>query len=334
MSDTAIATEMPVDAAAREPRSCKFALVGAAGFIAPKHLKAIKDTGNQLVAAADPHDAVGVLDGYFPDAGFFTEIERFDRFLEKQRRRADTSPIEYVTVCSPNYLHDAHVRLALRVGAHAICEKPLVINPWNLDQLQELEEEYQRRIYTVLQLRLHPAVQKLRQELAADPSGSRRDISLTYITRRGRWYQHSWKGAEEKSGGLAMNIGIHFFDLLLWLFGRAERNIVHQNSPARMAGYLELERARVRWFLSVDYNDLPSQVREQGGYAYRSITIDGQELDLSTGFTDLHTQVYRELLAGGGFGIQDARPSIELVYSVRQSRETSANGLAHPMVRG
>jgi UDP-N-acetyl-2-amino-2-deoxyglucuronate dehydrogenase len=332
-NSTAVAVQSPAAASAPETRVREFALIGVAGYIAPKHLKAIRDTGNVLVAATDPHDAVGILDSYFPDAGFFTEIERFDRFLERRRRRADGGPIEYVTICSPNYLHDAHVRLALRVGAHAICEKPLVINPWNLEQLQELEAEYQRRVYTVLQLRLHPAVQTLKQALAAEGNHSRRDICLTYITRRGRWYQHSWKGVEEKSGGLAMNIGIHFFDLLLWLFGRVERNIVHQNSPSRMSGCLELERARVRWFLSVDYNDLPVTVRNEGGFAYRSITIDGQDLDLSAGFTDLHTAVYREILAGGGFGTQDARPSIELVYSVRHSRESPANGLAHPMVR-
>lgn len=305
-------------------------MIGAAGFIAPKHLKAIRDSGHQLRGAVDPHDSVGILDSYFPEAKFFTEIERFDRFLEKQRQR-DGDAIDFVTICSPNYLHDAHVRLALRVGADAICEKPLVINPWNLDQLQELEEEYERRVYTVLQLRLHPIVQRLKQSFDGETHRSRRDICLTYITRRGRWYHHSWKGTEEKSGGLAMNIGIHFFDLLLWLFGRVDRSLVHQNSASRMSGYLELESARVRWFLSVDENDLPDHVRQQGGYAYRSITIDGEELDLSAGFTDLHTEVYRDIFSGGGFGIADARPSIDLVYQVRQSRETVANGFAHPM---
>lgn len=314
-------------------RSRNFALIGVGGFIAPKHLKAIKETGNTLVAATDPHDAVGVLDSYFPDASFFTEIERFDRFLEKRRRAPEDQKIDYVTVCSPNYLHDAHVRLALRVGSHAVCEKPLVINPWNLEQLADLEQEYQRRIYTVLQLRLHPVVRAIREKLAGEANRSRHDICLTYITRRGQWYLHSWKGDEEKSGGLAMNIGIHFFDLLLWLFGRVERSIVHQYSPTRISGHLEMEWARVRWFLSVDAQDIPESTRAKGGYAYRSITIDGQELDLTTGFTDLHTEVYRDLLSGGGFGIHDAKPAIDLVYSVRHSRESSANGLAHPMVR-
>ena len=333
MSQTAILECPRADAVTAAPRLQNFALIGVAGYIAPRHLKAIRDTGNVLLGTVDPHDAVGVLDSYFPEARFFTEIERFDRFLERQRRQAGREAVEFVTVCSPNYLHDAHVRLALRVGAHAICEKPLVINPWNLDQLQELEQEYERRIYTVLQLRHLPIVRELRESLQRETHRSRREIELTYITRRGRWYHHSWKGSEEKSGGLAMNIGIHFFDLLLWLFGRVERNLVHQNSPSRLSGCLELEYARVRWFLSVDGDDLPRTVREQGGYAHRSITIDGQELDLSAGFTDLHTEVYRQILSGRGFGIADARPSIELVYQVRQSRESAANGLAHPMVR-
>lgn len=309
-----------------------FALIGIAGFIAPKHLKAIRDTGNSLAAAMDPHDSVGILDSYFPDARFFTEIERFDRFLEKQRRQPDARPVEFISVCTPNYLHDAHVRLALRVGAHAVCEKPLVINPWNLEQLAELEQEYQRRIYTVLQLRLHPAVQALKKQLEAQSSPTRHEICLTYITRRGAWYHHSWKGSEEKSGGLVMNIGIHFFDLLLWLFGPADRSLVHQSTPSRVSGYLELQRARVRWLLSVDVNDLPADVRARGGYAHRSITIDGQELDLSAGFTDLHTEVYRDILAGRGFGIADCRPAIDLVYQVRYSRPAPANGLAHPLL--
>lgn len=310
----------------------RFALLGVAGFIAPKHLKAIRDTGNKLVAAMDPHDSVGILDSYFPEASFFTEIERFDRYLEKQRRQRGTRPVEFVSVCSPNYLHDAHVRLALRVEANAICEKPLVINPWNLEQLRELEEEYQRRVYTVLQLRLHPVVLALKKNLEAEGSGTRHDICLTYITRRGAWYHHSWKGVEEKSGGLIMNIGVHFLDLLLWLFGPAERSLVHEATASRVAGYLELERARVRWFLSVQASDLPAEVRRKGGYAYRSITVDGQELDLSQGFSDLHTEVYRDILAGGGFGIEDARPAIDLVHNVRYSRSAPANGFAHPLL--
>jgi UDP-N-acetyl-2-amino-2-deoxyglucuronate dehydrogenase len=322
-------------ARASEPKSDaqNFALIGIAGFVAPKHLRAIRDTGNQLVAAMDPHDSVGILDSYFSEARFFTEIERFDRFLEKQRRRTDAKPVEYVSICSPNYLHDAHVRLALRLRAHAICEKPLVINPWNLEQLHEIEQEYQRRIYTVLQLRLHPAVRELRQNLLQESHPKKRDICLTYITRRGAWYHHSWKGIEEKSGGLIMNIGIHFFDLLLWLFGASERSVVHQSTPSRVAGYLELERARVRWFLSIDENDLPVDVRAKGGYAYRSLTMDGEELNLSEGFTDLHTEVYRDILSGGGFGIEDARAAIDLVSNVRYSREVPKNGLEHPFLQ-
>ncbi len=319
--------------ATRKQQPRLFSLVGAAGYIAPKHMKAIRDTGNQLVAAVDPHDSVGILDSYFPKTRFFTEVERFDRFLEKRRREPDGHPVEFVSVCSPNYLHDAHVRLALRVKAHAICEKPLVINPWNLDQLTELEEEHQRRVFTVLQLRLHPVIQQLKTEFESETNRSRREICLTYVTRRGSWYHSSWKGDQEKSGGVAMNIGIHFFDLLLWLFGSMQRSLVHRSSNAQMAGCLELEWARVRWFLSVDEEDLPKPVREEGGYAWRSITVDGEELDLSAGFTDLHTEVYRDILGGGGFGVQDAAPAIDLVYNIRNTVETPANGLAHPALR-
>lgn len=316
-----------------ESKARDFALVGAAGFIAPRHLKAIKETGNILAAAVDPHDSVGLLDSFFPEARFFTEIERFDRFLEKQRRENGGDGIDYVSICSPNYLHDAHVRLAFRVNADAICEKPLVINPWNLEQLTDMEEEYQRRVHTVLQLRMHPEVQKLKQRLEGETNRTRRDICLTYVTRRGSWYHSSWKGSQEKSGGLAMNIGIHFFDLLLWLFGSMQRSVVHRSSNAQMAGCLELEWGRVRWLLSVDQDDLPRHIKREGGFAWRSITIDGEELDLSAGFADLHTEVYRDILAGGGFGISDAAPSIELVYNIRNSLETPANGLAHPIFR-
>ena len=309
-----------------------FAIIGTAGFVAPRHLRAIKETGNELVAAVDVHDAVGVLDGYFPEARFFTEIERFDRYLEKRRRRLNGGPVDYVSICSPNYLHDAHVRLALRVKAHAICEKPLVINPWNLDQLAELEAEHGRRVHTVLQLRLHPAVQALKRNLEAEANRSRREICLTYITRRGAWYHTSWKGTQEKSGGLAMNIGIHFFDLLLWLFGPVQRSFVHLAQPSQMAGYLDLQWATVRWFLSVSADDLPEHVRQAGGHAYRSLTVDGEEIDLSTNFTNLHTDLYRETLAGRGFGIADARPSVDLVYAIRNSREVNGGSVGHPML--
>jgi UDP-N-acetyl-2-amino-2-deoxyglucuronate dehydrogenase len=309
-----------------------FGLIGAAGYIAPKHMQAIRDTGNTLVAAVDPHDCVGRLDSFFPDARFFTEIERFDRFLEKCRRGPVENRIDYVSICTPNYLHDAHVRLALRVKANAICEKPLVISPWNLDQLEELEEEHGCRVYNVLQLRLIPSLLELRQGLQARTPRDRAEVDLCYITRRGRWYDVSWKGAREKSGGVAMNIGIHFFDLLLWLFGDVEQSTVHLADARRMAGVLQLQRACVRWFLSTDGDDLPEHVRKKGGYAHRSMTCDGQEIEFSAGFTDLHTKVYEEVLAGRGAGIRDARPAIELVYAISHADvQTSAHG-AHPLV--
>ena len=308
-----------------------FGLIGVAGYIAPKHLQAIHDTGNTLVAAVDPHDCVGRLDSCFPDARFFTEIERFDRFIEKRRRGLEEDQIQYVSICTPNYLHDAHVRLALRVKAHAICEKPLVVSPWNLDQLEELEAEHGRRVYNVLQLRLVPSLIELKASIDQQSSGERADICLSYITRRGKWYDVSWKGSLDKSGGVALNIGIHFFDLLLWLFGGAERSTVHLAQARRMAGVLELERARVRWFLSTDADDLPEQVQRTGGFAHRSMTYDGQEIEFK-GFNDLHTRVYEEILAGRGAGIQDARPAIELVHSINQSGVTSNLADAHPLI--
>lgn len=311
-----------------------FALVGAAGFVAPRHMKAIRDTGGRLVAAVDPHDSVGVLDAHFPEARFFTEIERFDRHLEKLRREPGDGPVDYVTVCSPNYLHDAHVRLAMRVGAHAICEKPLVINPWNLDQLKAVEDEHNKRVYTVLQLRLHEQLKQLKQKIDAAPAGNKHQVDLAYITRRGQWYNTSWKGDIERSGGVAMNIGIHFFDMLMWLYGKVESTDMHLRDPRRMAGSLELERASVRWFLSIDEDDLPASVREQGGHAYRSITADGDEIDMSTGFGDLHTRVYEDILAGGGFSIDDARPAVELVYDIRkQELADNAGDRIHPLVK-
>jgi len=309
-----------------------FGLIGAAGYIAPKHMKAIRDTGNTLVAAADPHDCVGRLDGFFPNAHFFTEIERFDRFLEKRRRGPEEERIHYVSICSPNYLHDAHVRLALRIKAHAVCEKPLVISPWNLDALEELEQEHGCRVYNVLQLRLIPSLLELKASLDQQTPRERADICLSYITRRGRWYDVSWKGQQTKSGGVALNIGIHFFDLLLWLFGDVEQCKVHLKSPRRMAGVLELPRAKVRWFLSTDADDLPDHVRQQGGYAYRSMTYDGQELEFSGGFTDLHTRIYENILEGRGAGIRDARPAIELVHSINHSDVDIRRNDAHPMV--
>jgi len=308
----------------------RFALIGAAGFVAPKHLKAIRDTGNELAAAVDPHDSVGILDSYFPKARFFTEIERFDRYLEKLRRDSDEDRVKYVSICSPNYLHDAHVRMALRLRADAICEKPLVINPWNLDALEDLEAEFGCRVNTVLQLRLHPAIIALREAVQNESTPDIHDVCLTYITRRGAWYNASWKGSEERSGGLAMNIGIHFFDLLLWVFGRPQRTEVHLSTPNKMAGALRLDRARVRWFLSVDERDLPEPCRKEEKFAFRSITVDGEEIDLSTPFGDLHTKVYEKALAGEGFGIKDSRPGIELVYAIRQQMVVSPDEIAHP----
>ena len=271
-----------------------------------------------------------MIDHHFPDARFFTEIERFDRFLEKRRRLGDAERVHWLTVCTPNYLHDAHVRLALRVGADALCEKPLVINPWNLDQLEALEREYDGSVFTVLQLRL---VESLKALHGAIPSDHRPQVVLTYITRRGRWYGVSWKGQEEKSGGLVMNIGIHFFDVLLWLFGSARRVEVHRNDPTRVAGFLELERADVQWFLSIDAEDLPESVKASGGYAHRSMRMDGQEIEFSTRFTDLHTELYRETLEGRGFRIADARPSIELAYRIRTGAVNPRSASVHPLAR-
>jgi UDP-N-acetyl-2-amino-2-deoxyglucuronate dehydrogenase len=301
-----------------------FALTGVGGYVAPRHLKAIRDTGNCLVAAIDPHDSVGILDSYFPDAAFFTEFERFDRHLEKLRRENAGERVRWVSVCSPNHLHDAHVRLALRIGADAICEKPLVLNPWNVDALEELEAETGHHVYTILQLRVHPALIALKQALDAETNGRRRAVQLTYVTSRGPWYRYSWKGDHNKSGGVAVNIGIHFFDLLMWLFGGVEAQEVHLAEPERMAGEIVLERADVTWFLSVDRRDLPSSphtspLTPNNQTTYRSITVDGEEIEFTKGFTDLHTEVYRQTLSGKGFGLADARPSIELVHRIRNA---------------
>lgn len=309
-----------------------FAIIGVAGFVAPRHLKAIHDTGNDLIAAADPRDSVGILDRYFPKARFFTEIERFDRMLEKQRRAGEEQRVHYVSICSPNYLHDAHVRLALRVQANAICEKPLVINPWNLDILGEMEAETGCRVYTVLQLRHHPALIELKRQLDGQRDRRRAEITLTYVTRRGHWYDVSWKSSQEKSGGVAMNIGVHFFDLLGWLFGRVQRSEVHLREPRRMAGRLELDWARVRWFLSVDETDLPEGHRRDGKPAFRSLTMDGQEIEFSEGFSDLHTRIYEAILAGQGVGIEQARFSIDLVHAIRHAELASTDRDAHPVL--
>jgi len=312
-----------------------FALIGTAGYIAPRHLKAIRDTGNKLIAAVDPHDSVGLLDSYSFDTRFFTEIERFDRHLEKLRRGldAENNRVHWVSICSPNYLHDAHCRLALRVGANVICEKPLVINPWNLDQLEQIEAETGQTIYNVLQLRVHPQLMKLHEDLQKSNSSNKHEVILTYVTSRGNWYHTSWKGDEIKSGGVATNIGIHFFDLLMWLFGSVGDVKVFHNYPKRMSGFIELENASVRWFLSVDHNDLPVEATQTGKTTYRSITVDGEEIEFSGGFTDLHTKVYELTLAGKGFRIADARPSIELVHHIRTTPISSPDTLAHPYLK-
>ena len=310
-----------------------FAVTGVGGFVAPRHLKAIRDTGNRLVAASDPHDSVGVLDRYSFDVRFFTEIERFDRHLEKLRRGPEADRVHYVSICSPNYLHDAHIRLALRVGAHAMCEKPIVINPWNLDALEELEHESGHTVNTVLQLRLHPSLIALKQRLAAEPSARQREVCLTYITARGAWYGTSWKGSEERSGGLVINIGIHLFDLMIWLFGPVVGCRLHQREPERMAGFIELERARVQWLLSTRMTDLPFAPEPGVKTTFRSITVDGREIEFSEGFNDLHTRVYQEMLEGRGFRIADARPSIELTHRLRHADVSKADAASrHPLL--
>ncbi len=311
--------------------SKNFAVIGTGGYIAPRHLRAIKDTGNRLVAAVDPKDSVGVLDQYSFDIRFFTEIERFDRYLEKLRRGPEEGRVHFVSVCSPNYLHDSHCRLALRVGADVICEKPLVINPWNLDALEEIEAETGRRVHTILQLRVHPSLIQLRESLQS--SKEMHEVEMTYITSRGPWYQVSWKGDHDKSGGVATNIGVHFFDLLMWLFGSVNGIKVYYADDERMSGFIELERARVRWFLSVNRNDLPDQAKANNKTTYRSITVDGKEIEFSEGFTDLHTKVYEETLAGRGFGIKEARPSVQLTHDIRTTPISPMDALAHPFLR-
>lgn len=295
-----------------------FALIGAGGYIAPRHMKAVKDTGNNLIAALDKHDSVGILDSYFPEAEFFVEFERFDRHLEKLKRSGTQT--DYVTVCSPNYLHDAHIRFGLRIGADVICEKPLVLNPWNIDGLMEIEKETGRKISTILQLRLHPAIIALREKIQKNSSGKKYDVDLRYITSRGHWYHISWKGDLQKSGGIATNIGIHFFDMLLWIFGDVKINEVHQHTPETASGKLELERANVNWFLSIDANTLPDKVKQAGKRTFRSLTIDNEAFEFSEGFTELHTRSYEEILKGNGFPVEEARKSIGLAHAIRNKR--------------
>ena len=308
-----------------------FALIGVAGYIAPRHLQAIRDTKNNLIAALDKFDTVGILDSYFPSADFFTEFERFDRHLDKQRRQG--KKIDYVSICTPNYLHDSHIRFALRHQADAICEKPLVLNPWNVDALEEIEKETGKKIYTILQLRLHPSIIALKKQIEEGPKDKIYDVDLTYMTSRGHWYHMSWKGDVNKSGGIATNIGIHFFDMLAWVFGSVKENTVHALSEDSAAGFLELERARVRWFLSIDYNDIPAEIRAKGKRTYRSLTMEGQDIEFSDGFTDLHTASYQHIINGGGFGLKEARTSIQTVYEIRHQEPAPLQGDYHPMAK-
>ncbi len=311
-----------------------FALIGAAGYVAPKHLKAIKDTGNNLVAALDNSDSVGILDSFSYEVAFFTEFERFDRHAEKLRRMNEKGKIDYVSICSPNYLHDAHMRFALRIGADAICEKPLVLNPWNLDAIKLMEEETDKKVYNILQLRVHPSIIELKNKIETDNKEKKYEIDLTYITSRGKWYFNSWKGDIAKSGGMATNIGIHFFDMLIWLFGNVRYQEVHVSESKKMAGFIELAKANVRWFLSADSNDLPEQTIQKSIPTFRSITIDGDEIEFSGGFTDLHTLVYKGILEGRGYGIEDARPSLNLVSSIRNTTPSIKNkSMIHPFVK-
>lgn len=309
-----------------------FALIGAAGYIAPRHMKAIRECGHNLVSALDPNDSVGIIDSYFPDADFFTESERFDRHLDKLRRAGDYR-VDYVSICSPNYLHDAHIRLALRNQAHAICEKPIVLNPWNVDALQEIEKESGMKIATILQLRLHPSIIELKKKVESQPKSKIYDIDLTYITSRGRWYFMSWKGDISKSGGVATNIGVHFFDMLGFIFGKVKSNVVHISEPDKAAGYLELEQARVRWFLSLDSKDIPAEQLASGKRTYRSLMIEGEHIEFSDGFSDLHTASYQEILAGNSFSLEDARNSVNIVYQIRNAKAAGFKGDYHPLIK-
>lgn len=306
-----------------------FAMIGLGGYIAPRHLMAIHDTGNYLVAGLDKSDSVGIVDRYFPDMNFFTEFERFDRHIDKLRRKKSDGKVDFVSICSPNYLHDAHVRFAFRSGANAICEKPLVLNPWNIDALQEIEQKTGRIAYNILQLRLHPSIIELKKTVNSQ-AAHKHEVDLSYITPRGKWYLNSWKGDESKSGGVATNIGVHFFDMLQWIFGDLQSSEVHISNQKKTAGYLEFQRARVRWFLSVDPADLQSM--GLGRAPYRSITVDGKELEFSDGFTDLHTESYRQILAGNGFSLKEARASIEMVYGIRNAIPSGLVGDFHPLL--
>ena len=308
-----------------------FSIIGASGYIAPRHMKAIKETGNKLTAAYDPNDSVGIMDSYFPKADFFTEFERFDRHIDRQRRLGEK--VDYVSICSPNYLHDSHIRFGLRNGADVICEKPIVLNPWNIDALEEIENESQNKIFSILQLRLHPTIVALKKKVENGPKDKIYDIDLAYLTSRGHWYYTSWKGDMQKSGGIATNIGVHFFDMLHWIFGDLKKNTVHVHTHDRASGYLEFAQARVRWFLSINYNTIPERVRAEGKRTYRSIKIEGEELEFSDGFTDLHTTSYQNILNGNGFGITETRTSIEIVHNIRHQKPVGLQGDYHPFAK-
>ena len=307
----------------------RFAMVGSGGYIAERHMRAIKDTGNDLVVALDKHDSVGIIDRYFPNSDFFIEFERFDRHIEKLKRQGNG--VRYITICSPNYLHDSHIRFALRAGADAICEKPLVLNPWNVEALKESEKEFDHKVNTILQLRLHPSLIEFKKKIESGPNKIY-DVDLSYLTSRGNWYLISWKGQLEKSGGIATNIGIHFFDMLSWIFGPVKKSTLHASNPTMSSGFLELEKARVRWFLSIDEKNLPKEVVAKGQRTYRSITCDGEEIEFSGGFEDLHTASYRNILEGNGFGLDDAMSSIQTVYEIRNTNPIGKVGEYHPFL--
>ncbi|MBF6616224.1 MAG: Gfo/Idh/MocA family oxidoreductase [Candidimonas sp.] len=309
-----------------------FALIGAAGYIAPRHMQAIKATGNNLIAALDPNDSVGIIDSHFPNADFFIEFERFDRHLDKLRRGNHDRRVSYVSICSPNYLHDSHMRFALRAGADAICEKPLVLNPWNIDGLLEIEKDTGHKVNTILQLRVHPAILALRDRVLQEKRATKHEVDLTYITSRGHWYLQSWKGDMKKSGGIATNIGVHFFDMLHFVFGELQESRVHHSSDTKAAGYLEYANARVRWFLSVDVEDVPQAQLDSGQRTYRSITVDGEEIEFSGGFTDLHIRSYQEILAGRGFGLEENRTAITTVAAIRNAQPLGLQGDYHPFL--
>ena len=309
----------------------KFALIGIGGYVAVRHLRAIKETGSKLIVALDKFDSVGVIDSFFPEASFFVEFERFDRHIEKMRKKNEQ--LDFVSICTPNYLHDSHIRMALRSGANAICEKPLVLNPWNLEALADIEREYNKKVNTILQLRLHPSIIALKNKIENGPKDKVYDVDLTYLTSRGNWYYTSWKGDVTKSGGIASNIGIHFFDMLSWVFGNVKTNKVHLHNHDRASGYLEFEKARVRWFLSINENVLPQNIKLKGQRTYRSITVEGKEIEFSDGFFDLHTKSYQKIIEGKGFGLEEAKQSIDIVHDIRTKELSSLKGEYHPLAK-